>query len=63
MQVSRSYPILLFLPTLTPDLPSWFTKVIPTEKIHLVSIYREGCIHPRGGGREGNRKLRREGQK
>ena len=29
------FAILLFLPTLTSQLPSWYTKVIPTEKIHL----------------------------
>ncbi len=29
------FAILLFLPTLTAELPSWFTKVIPAEKIHL----------------------------
>jgi preprotein translocase subunit SecD len=29
------FAILLFLPTLTSQLPSWYTKIIPTEKIHL----------------------------
>lgn len=29
------FAILLLLPTLTAQLPSWFTKVIPTDKIHL----------------------------
>jgi preprotein translocase subunit SecD len=29
------FAILLLLPTLTSKLPSWFTKVIPTDKIHL----------------------------
>ncbi len=29
------FSILLLLPTLTSELPGWFTKVIPTEKIHL----------------------------
>jgi preprotein translocase subunit SecD len=29
------FAILLLLPTFTPELPSWFTKVIPTDKIHL----------------------------
>src|SRR4030042_5642624 len=28
------FAILLVLPTLTSRLPTWFTKVIPTEKIH-----------------------------
>jgi preprotein translocase subunit SecD len=28
------FAILLMLPTLTSQLPTWFTKVIPTEKIH-----------------------------
>jgi preprotein translocase subunit SecD len=30
-----AFAILLLLPTLTSQLPSWFTKVIPTDKIHL----------------------------
>jgi preprotein translocase subunit SecD len=29
------FAILLLLPTLTSQLPQWFSKVIPTEKIHL----------------------------
>jgi preprotein translocase subunit SecD len=29
------FAILLLLPTLTAQLPSWFTKVIPTDKIRL----------------------------
>jgi len=29
------FAILLLLPTFTSQLPSWFTKVIPTDKIHL----------------------------
>ncbi len=29
------FTVLLLLPTLTSELPPWFTKVIPTEKIHL----------------------------
>jgi preprotein translocase subunit SecD len=29
------FAILLLLPTVTSQLPSWFMKVIPTEKIHL----------------------------
>jgi preprotein translocase subunit SecD len=30
-----AFAILLLLPTLTSQLPQWFTKVIPTDKIHL----------------------------
>jgi len=30
-----AFAILLLLPTLTSRLPAWFTKVIPTDKIHL----------------------------
>jgi preprotein translocase subunit SecD len=29
------FAILLLLPTLTSQLPQWFSKIIPTEKIHL----------------------------
>jgi preprotein translocase subunit SecD len=29
------FAILLLLPTVTSQLPSWFEKVIPTDKIHL----------------------------
>ena len=29
------FAILLLLPTLTSQLPPWFTKVLPAEKIHL----------------------------
>ncbi|HMK52808.1 MAG TPA: hypothetical protein VK551_09915, partial [Thermodesulfobacteriota bacterium] len=29
------FAILLLLPTVISQLPPWFTKVIPTEKIHL----------------------------
>ncbi len=29
------FAILLLLPTFTTQLPSWFAKVIPAEKIHL----------------------------
>ncbi len=29
------FSILLLLPTLTSELPPWFTKAIPAEKIHL----------------------------
>ena len=38
------FAILLLLPTLTPDLPPWFTKVIPTEKIHL-GLDLQGGMH------------------
>ena len=31
------FAILLLLPTLTSQLPSWYSKVIPAEKIHLGS--------------------------
>jgi preprotein translocase subunit SecD len=30
-----AFAILLLLPTFTSQLPSWFMKVIPTDKIHL----------------------------
>jgi len=30
-----AFCILLLMPTLTSQLPPWFTKVIPTDKIHL----------------------------
>ena len=30
-----AFSILLLLPTATSQLPPWFTKVIPTDKIHL----------------------------
>jgi preprotein translocase subunit SecD len=38
------FAILLLLPTLTPELPPWFTKVIPTEKIHL-GLDLQGGMH------------------
>ena len=38
------FAILLLLPTLTPELPAWFTKVIPTEKIHL-GLDLQGGMH------------------
>jgi len=38
------FAILLFLPTLTSRLPSWYTKVIPTEKIHL-GLDLQGGMH------------------
>ncbi len=38
------FAILLLLPTLTSELPAWFTKVIPTEKIHL-GLDLQGGMH------------------
>src|SRR4030042_3352807 len=38
------FAILLLLPTLTTELPPWFTKVIPTEKIHL-GLDLQGGMH------------------
>src|SRR4030043_2429585 len=38
------FAILLLLPTVTSELPSWFTKVIPTEKIHL-GLDLQGGMH------------------
>jgi len=38
------FAILLLLPTLTPELPSWFNKVIPTDKIHL-GLDLQGGMH------------------
>ncbi len=38
------FSILLLLPTLTKELPSWFTKVIPTDKIHL-GLDLQGGMH------------------
>jgi len=38
------FAILLLLPTLTSELPPWFTKVIPTEKIHL-GLDLQGGMH------------------
>ncbi len=38
------FAILLLLPTLTSKLPPWFTKVIPTEKIHL-GLDLQGGMH------------------
>jgi preprotein translocase subunit SecD len=38
------FAILLLLPTLTPELPPWFTKVIPTDKIHL-GLDLQGGMH------------------
>ena len=38
------FAILLFLPTLGFDLPPWFYKIIPTEKIHL-GLDLQGGMH------------------
>jgi preprotein translocase subunit SecD len=38
------FAILLLLPTFTAELPPWFTKVIPTEKIHL-GLDLQGGMH------------------
>ena len=38
------FAILLVLPTLTSQLPPWFMKVIPTEKIHL-GLDLQGGMH------------------
>jgi preprotein translocase subunit SecD len=38
------FAILLMLPTLTSQLPTWFTKVIPTEKIHQ-GLDLQGGMH------------------
>jgi preprotein translocase subunit SecD len=39
-----AFAILLILPTLTSQLPSWFAKVIPTDKIHL-GLDLQGGMH------------------
>jgi preprotein translocase subunit SecD len=38
------FAILLVLPTLTSQLPSWYTKVIPTDKIHQ-GLDLQGGMH------------------
>jgi preprotein translocase subunit SecD len=38
------FAILLFLPTVTSQLPSWYMKVIPTDKIHL-GLDLQGGMH------------------
>ncbi len=38
------FAILLFLPTVISDLPPWFTKIIPTEKIHR-GLDLQGGMH------------------
>jgi len=38
------FAVLLFLPTVTPELPGWFYKIIPTEKVHL-GLDLQGGMH------------------
>ncbi len=38
------FAILLLLPTVISQLPPWFTKVIPTDKIHL-GLDLQGGMH------------------
>lgn len=38
------FAVLLFLPTFTPELPAWYFKVIPTEKVHL-GLDLQGGMH------------------
>ncbi|MCJ7748644.1 MAG: hypothetical protein MUP27_12985, partial [Desulfobacterales bacterium] len=38
------FAILLFLPTLTSNLPTWYYKIIPAEKIHL-GLDLQGGMH------------------
>ncbi len=38
------FAILLVLPTLTSQLPAWFTKIIPTERIHQ-GLDLQGGMH------------------
>ncbi len=38
------FAILLLLPTITSQLPSWYTKVIPADKIHL-GLDLQGGMH------------------
>jgi preprotein translocase subunit SecD len=39
-----AFAILLLLPTLTSQLPSWFMKIIPADKIHL-GLDLQGGMH------------------
>ena len=39
-----AFAILLLLPTLTSELPPWFMKVIPADKIHL-GLDLQGGMH------------------
>ena len=38
------FAILLLLPTLTSQLPQWYTKIVPSEKIHL-GLDLQGGMH------------------
>jgi preprotein translocase subunit SecD len=38
------FSVLLFLPTLISELPAWFYKIIPTEKVHL-GLDLQGGMH------------------
>src|SRR4030042_6895591 len=38
------FAILLLLPTLTSQLPPWFMKIIPADKIHL-GLDLQGGMH------------------
>src|SRR3972149_10157957 len=38
------FSIFLLLPTLIPELPSWVSKIIPAEKIHL-GLDLQGGMH------------------
>src|SRR4030042_5014008 len=38
------FAVLLLLPTVTSQLPAWFNKIIPTEKIHL-GLDLQGGMH------------------
>src|SRR4030066_1505347 len=38
------FAVLLFLPTITPELPAWFYKIVPTEKVHL-GLDLQGGMH------------------
>jgi preprotein translocase subunit SecD len=38
------FAVLLFLPTFTPELPAWYYKIIPTEKVHL-GLDLQGGMH------------------
>ena len=38
------FAVLLFMPTLTSQLPTWYSKIIPSEKIHL-GLDLQGGMH------------------
>ncbi|MCX8117279.1 MAG: protein translocase subunit SecD [Desulfobacterota bacterium] len=38
------FALLLFLPSVVPELPDWYFKVIPTEKVHL-GLDLQGGMH------------------